>query len=169
MRIKCFALFAVALLMQAPGLLAQEKDSTKVSPETQDAQQTIVFVGEKSPATAGLLSAIVFPGSGSLYAGNTSRGITHIAVGLASFAGVKAGADNCGLVFRRSDDNCTLLGVSLGVFVVNWIWSITNGVSDAKKYNREIRQKGLQVEPALVAIRSDGQSRIGLQVLRFGI
>jgi hypothetical protein len=169
MRINCFALLAVALFVQAPALLAQETDSTRVSPETQDAQQTIVFVGEKSPFTAGILSGAIFPGVGSLYAGNTSRGITHLAVGLASFAGMQAGSDDCGLVFSGPDDNCTLLGVSLGVFVVNWIWSITSGVSDAKTFNQELRQKGLHVEPALVAIRSDGQSKIGLQVLRFGI
>ena len=169
MRIKCSLLFAVAVFMQAPGLLAQETDSTKVSPETQGAQQTVVFVGEKSPFAAGALSGAVFPGLGSLYAGNTGRGITHMAIGLASFAGVQAGSDDCGIVFRSPDDNCTLLGVSLGVFVINWIWSITSGVSDAKAHNMELRQKGLRVAPEIVAIHSDGQSTIGLQLVRFGL
>ena len=163
------ALLTVISLTQAPGLLAQEKDSTTVSPEAQRPQQTVVIISEKSPTTAGLLSGLVLPGAGSFYAGNSGHGIRHLAIAVVSGVGIQAGSDNCGLVFSSPDDDCTLLGVSLGVFVVNWIWSITTGVSDVKEYNRSLRQRGLQVAPELVAIRSDGQSTIGLQLLRFGI
>ncbi len=163
------ALLAVISLAQASGLQAQEADSTVVSPEAATPQQTVVFVSEKSPFTAGILSAAVFPGVGSFYAGNKGHGIIHLAVGVVSAVGVQAGSDDCNLIFSGPDDNCTLLGVSLGVFVVNWIWSITTGVSDAKEYNRSLRQRGLQVAPELVAIRTDGQTSVGLQLVRFGI
>lgn len=164
------ALLAFISLAQASGLQAQEAaDTTKVSPEAPSTQQTVVFVADKSPFTAGILSAAVFPGLGSFYAGNKGHGIVHLAIGAVSTVGVRVGADDCNLVFSSPDDNCTLLGVSLGVFVVNWIWSITTGVSDAKEYNRSLREKGLQVAPELVAIRSDGQTSVGLQLVRFGI
>jgi hypothetical protein len=156
MKSTLLALLAVISLTQAPELLAQE------------AQQTVVIISEKSPTTAGLLSGLVFPGVGSFYAGNSGHGIRHHAIGLVSAAGIQAGSDNCGLVFSSPDDNCTLLGISAGVFIINWIWSITSGVSDAKAYNVKVRQEGLQVKPELVAIRSDGQTTIGLQLLRFG-
>ena len=168
MKIKFFALFAIAMLAQTPALLAQEADTMKVSPEAPSSQQTIVFVGEKSPFTAGILSAAVFPGVGSFYAGNKGHGIAHLAVAGVSAVGGAIGSDTCNLVFSGPDDNCTLLGISLGVFVVNWIWSITTAVSDAKEFNQELRQKGLQVAPELVAIRSDGQTSVGLQLVRFG-
>ena len=160
------AALALASLVQTPGLMAQE-DSTVVSPEAPTRQQTIIIVGEKSPFTAGLLSGIVFPGAGSFYAGNSGHGIIHLAVAGVSAVGIQAGSDSCNLVFSSPDDNCTLFGVSLGVFVVNWIWSITTGVSDAKAYNRSLRQRGLQIAPELVAVRSGGQSTIGLQLVRF--
>ena len=161
------AVLAIASLAQAPGLTAQEEDSTVVSPEAPTSQQTVILVGEKSPFTAGLLSGIVFPGAGSFYAGNTGHGIIHLAVAGVSYVGLQAGIDDCDLIFGSPDDNCTLFGVSLGVFVVNWIWSITTGVGDAKEYNRSLRQRGLQVAPELVAIRSGGQTSVGLQLVRF--
>ena len=162
------ALLTAISLTQVPGLLAQEADSTKVSPDAQGAQQAVVIISEKSPITAGLLSGFVLPGAGSFYAGNSGHGIRHLAIAVVSGVGIQAGSDNCGLVFSSPDDNCTLLGISAGVFIINWIWSITTGVSDAKEYNLKARQEGLQVKPELVAIRSDGETTIGLQLLRFG-
>ena len=164
MRVKCFALLAVAMAMQAPGLLAQETDLAFVSSGSASVQP---MPGEKSPFLAGALSFFV-PGLGSFYAGNSGHGVPHLAVAAASFGGMIAQSD-CGITLMFSNDNdCTLYLISGGVFIVNWIWSIATGASDAKDYNRSLYTTGLQVEPALVAIRSGGQSTIGLQVLRFG-
>ena len=163
---KWIALVTVISLTQASGLLAQKTDLAFVSPDVASLQQ---MPGEKSSALAGTLSALL-PGLGlgSFYAGNSGHGVTHLAVAGASLGGMLAGSSSCQIVFAGPDSDCTLVTFSAVVFMGNWIWSIFTGVNDANAYNRSLSTTGLQVAPEVVAIRLDGQTTIGLQLLRFG-
>ena len=159
MRTRWMVLVAIAILM--PGKIwAQEANSTA----------TVVVLNEKSPTTAGLLSGLVFPGAGSFYAGNSGHGVRHLAIGLLAAAGLTVGSDNCSIVFDTGHNSCRLFWASLGVGVVNLVWSITTASGDAKEYNRVQRvQHGVELAPEVVAIRVGGRTAVGLQVaqLRF--
>lgn len=165
MRTKWIALLTLASLTQAPELLAQETDLAFVSPGVVLAQPV---PGEKSPFLAGALSGLLLPGLGSFYAGNSGHGVRHLAIAGVALVGVVVGAEQTGCSLEAGSSGCTLLDISLGVYVVNWVWSIVVGVNDANDYNRSLNTAGLQVAPQLVAIRSDGHTTIGLQVVRFG-
>jgi hypothetical protein len=163
---KWIALLTVISLTQASGLVAQASDLAFASPDVAALQQ---LPGEKSGFLAGALSGLVFPGLGSFYAGNNGHGVTHLAVAGASFGGMLVGSSSCEIVFAGPDSDCTLVGISAVVFLGNWIWSIFTGVNDTNAYNRSLSTEGLQVAPEVVAIRLDGQTTIGLQLLRFGL
>lgn len=163
---KWIALVTVISLTLAPALVAQETDSTTDSFKT---PPSLPEPGSRSPFLAGALSGLVFPGLGSFYAGNNGHGVTHLAVAGASFGGMLAGSSSCEIVFAGPDSDCTLVGISAVVFLGNWIWSIFTGVNDTNAYNRSLSTTGLQVAPEVVAIHLDGQTTIGLQLLRFGL
>jgi hypothetical protein len=88
---------------------------------------------KKSPATAVLLSAM-FPGAGSLYAGNERHALIHGAIDVASvFAMGSMLADTC-------DPSCSTprQAAGAGAFVaalVNYVWSIRTAARDADAYN----------------------------------
>jgi hypothetical protein len=158
------ALLTAVSLTQTPGLLAQEKEPAFASPDVASIQQA---PAEKVPALAGGMSFLV-PGLGSLYAGNSGHGLTHLVVAAGSFAGLLATNSSCEIIFAGPDSNCTGVAFFGIVFVGNWIWSIATAAKDANAYNRSLYSTGLQVAPDLVAIRSSGQTTIGLQLLRVG-
>jgi len=169
MNSKWIALVTVISLTQAPGLLAQRSGPAFDSPVVASNQQ---IPGERSSALAGTISGLSFGlGLGSFYAGNSGHGVTHLAVAAISMAGMMSDGGDCAflLSFGATDStDCTLVAISAGVFMVNWIWSITTAASDAREHNIKVRQRGLQVAPELVAVGDNGQATIGLQVLRFG-
>ena len=157
-------LAAIASLAFPSVLMAQEagvRDSVTV-----EAVQVPV-PGERSSFLAGFLSAMVFPGVGSYYAGNSGHGTRHLAIGVATAAGMFAAASDCN-IFAESDSSCTLALVSALAFLGNAIWSTSVAVGDAKEYNQSLRTAGLHIAPQLVAVRSGGDTQLGLQLVSFG-
>ncbi|MFQ5747045.1 MAG: hypothetical protein ACE5HF_07485 [Gemmatimonadota bacterium] len=61
--------------------------------------------GSKSPGLAGVLSAFIFPGTGSFYAGNEGHGIRHVVIGGVSLLGAAASAGDCDIVFHSGSKN----------------------------------------------------------------
>ena len=97
--------------------------------------------GTKSPALAGVLSWLIFPGVGSYYAGNSGHGTRHVVIGVGTLAVTVVG------LVQASDDivagvvdegSFTLAAIGLTAYFVNSIWSIVVAVGDASAHNRGI-------------------------------
>jgi hypothetical protein len=83
------------------------------------------------PVLAGGLSYL-FPGVGSLYAGNSKHALVHAGVAVASFVAFAeaSGAKAC-------SSACATVGLTgLFTFAVNEVWSIVTAAKDANTFNR---------------------------------
>lgn len=158
-------LVAIAVLATAPEVSGQE---TSLAFETPPVTSALPVPGERSPFLAGVLT-IVFPGLGSFYAGNSGHGVRHGVIGLVTGVAYYASADDCiGDIFGQNESSCGLFIVSSLAFLANTIWATVVAVDDTKAYNRSLQTAGLRVAPELVAVRSGGNTQLGLQLVSFG-
>ena len=90
--------------------------------------------GEKNPAVAALLNALLFAGIGNFYAGNSGHGLRHVALAVGGGAVLLVGA---GKVYGEGQNAGDGLFVA-GLLVVsgNWVWSIFSGIGDAQAAGR---------------------------------
>jgi hypothetical protein len=86
--------------------------------------------GEKSPAVAALLNALLFPGIGNFYAGNSGHGLRHVALAVGGGAILLAGFGKVYGEGQNEGDGLALAG--LLVVSGNWVWSIFSGIGDAR-------------------------------------
>lgn len=119
--------------------------------------------GRKSPGLAGVLSFFIFPGTGSFYAGNEGHGVRHLVIGVVTLGGVVAGAAAADDI---EDPGFAVATISLGLYLVNWIWGTVVAVTDAKAHNRALGSAAIQFAPELTVIESPGGDAIGLQLVR---
>lgn len=117
--------------------------------------------GEKSPAVAGILSAVL-PGAGSLYAGSTGHGIRHLVM----IPGI-IGATWLGLEIANKDSGeaeaaeyAVLVG-GAALLLANGIWSVFTAVDDAHDHNRAVRLGRLRIEPG---VRALAEGRLGVTI-----
>ena len=107
--------------------------------------QELPVPGEKSGVLAGVLSAFIFPGVGSYYAGNSGHGTRHLVIGLVTLGGTVGGLAACGDLPEGCRDGTEaglwIAGVSAVAYLVNWIWSIPTATSDVSNYNRWLREQ----------------------------
>lgn len=98
--------------------------------------------GTKSPALAGILSWLIFPGVGSYYAGNSGHGTRHILIGAGTLAvtivGLAQASDDFFADGTIDEGSFALAGIGLTAYFVNAIWSIVVAVDDASVHNRGI-------------------------------
>jgi hypothetical protein len=119
--IKPAALLLSALLV-APSLQSQE---TKQLPDTEP----------KSVGQAVLLSYL-FPGAGSIYAGNTKRGVIHLT---AAFVGAVAFASALGDTHRCESFGCQAKGaIAIGGLFLNIPVSMVTAAVDANHFNEQL-------------------------------
>ena len=128
--------------------------------------------GFKDPGTSVLLSVIV-PGGGQIYAGESTRGLTLLGVGLgglvvgtaATFSSVGASCDADS--FSCSDDT-NYLPMALGyvAYLGSWIYGIVDAGDSAHRMNAKrglaFRGADVSVQP-LVAPGRDGGADVGLK------
>ena len=86
--------------------------------------------GEKNPAVAALLNALLFPGIGNFYAGNTGHGLRHVALAVGGGAIMVVGLGQVYGEGQNEGDGLALAG--LLVVSGNWVWSIFSGIGDAR-------------------------------------
>ncbi len=121
--------------------------------------------GEKSPALAGLLSFLIFPGVGSFYGGNSGHGVRHLVIGGATIIGAVAGLSAaCNDDFNLCDEDdagYTVGGIFLLGYLVNWVWGGVTAIGDANAYNRDLRASALRFSPSVVRL-AGGENTVGL-------
>ena len=131
---------------------------------------------EKSPALAGILSWVVFPGVGSYYAGNSGHGTRHLVIGLGALTvtvvGLVQAVESIDQFGNISGGGFALAGVGLLAYMVNSIWSIVVAVNDAGAYNAGIAsviQPGVRIltlSSGMAPIVPKVDRRVGLQLVR---
>ena len=182
-RLICFSsLVAMCLTTLAYQADAQTLDSPPglytAVPATFSAFDTTLTQGrsEKSPALAGILSWLVFPGVGSYYAGNSGHGTRHLVIGLGALTvtivGLAKAVDEIQTDLTVDEGSFALAGIGLLAYTVNSIWSIVVAVNDAGDYNAGIASV-IQPE-VLILTSSSGMApivpkvdrRVGLQLVR---
>lgn len=94
------------------------------------AADTIYLVRRKQPVGAGLLS-YVYPGVGSFYAGHTRHGVTHLAVAMGAMLALMGSA-----IDEEASPRASAGTALVGIYLVNWGWSIVSAVNDARAVNR---------------------------------
>jgi len=132
--------------------------------------------GEKSAATAALLNALLLPGIGNFYAGNSGHGLRHLGLALGGSAVVVVGIGvwNADDDWERGDE---IIWTGLAIVAGNWVWSIFSGIEDARAAGRPGRSNGVTslLQPKLVPLglpSAVGDTpgvathRLGLQLLR---
>ncbi len=132
--------------------------------------------GEKSVALAVLLNALVLPGVGNFYAGNTGHGVRHIGLAVAGAVLVLAGASESLEGGAKPDDGEALVVVGGVILIGNWVWGIVSGIEDARAAGRPgVSSSGTasMLQPRLVPLGLPRalvdpltKRRLGLQLVR---
>jgi len=139
----CFVSTAVIILFIScesyPQIISHNnfklKESTSVLADSQKTQLT-----EKSPYAAGYLSFLL-PGlgAGQLYNEQNGKFIRHIGIsaGLIVFTILAFEFDwmNVGI---DANKNTGIFFTVAGLYIGNWVWSVVDAVSSAKKINKQI-------------------------------
>lgn len=131
---------------------------------------------KKSPALAGILSWLVFPGVGSYYAGNSGHGTRHLLLGLGTLTvtivGLAMAVDDIQDDLTIDEGSVTLMLVGLLGYGVNAIWSIVTAVTDASHHNAGIAsliQPGVRIltsSSGMAPMMPTVDRRVGLQLVR---
>jgi len=105
---------------------------------------------ERNALGAGLLSYL-FPGAGSLYAGNGRHALVHAAIGVASFVAMGSALDD-----RCPDGRCSASTQVRGmggllVFSANSVWSIVTAVRDVNAHNATLAMRRARDSIALLS------------------
>lgn len=91
---------------------------------------TVYLVRRRQPVGAGLLS-YVYPGVGSFYAGHTRHGVTHLAVAMGAMLALMGSG-----IEDETSPRASAGTALVGIYLVNWGWSIVSAVNDARAVNR---------------------------------
>jgi hypothetical protein len=145
-----------ALLSAALGGPQVEFAAYRIAPDTFLLVPQQAAVNRKDPFTAGLLSWLI-PGLGSFYAGNSNHGFLHLGIGLGSYAVLYGGlnSDAC-----QWEDDCSVAGVGLVIYLGNAIWSIFAAVGDANTHNRAVVPGARQPGRVVGSLYIDPQIRV---------
>jgi hypothetical protein len=115
------------------------------SPVVSFDQEQEPVLGERSGVLAGVLSAFVWPGVGSYYAGNSGHGTRHLLIGVGTagmmLGGLLAACDD-GLSWCATDHAGYYVASAGAIgYLVNWVWSIFTATGDVSDYNRRLREQ----------------------------
>jgi len=133
--------------------------------------------GEKNATVAALLNALLLPGIGNFYAGNTGHGLRHVGLTVGGAVLILAGATESLEGGAAPDDGEALLVVGGVVLVGNWVWSIFSGISDARAAGSVTSTTASMIQPRLIPLASPqavgdpsgmATHRLGLELVRFG-
>ncbi len=127
----------------------------------------------KSPAVAGILSWLLFPGVGSYYAGNSGHGTRHVLLAVGSIAAIVAGVAQTGDYGDYTSAGSALILGGVVAYVANDIWGILTAIHDAERHNEAAGLSSV-VKPELRVLTAAGPKavwspaplRLGLQVVR---
>jgi hypothetical protein len=123
----------------------------------------------KDPGTATLIAVIV-PGGGHMYSGETSRGLMLFGVGVGGvIVGTAATLSSTGVTCSefscRDDTNYFPLLLGYGAYLGSWIYGIVDAGNSAHRMNAARGLAALPVNPQLmVQRRDDRRVALGLQV-----
>lgn len=178
---RCALLCGVLLLVPPTTAAAQQLSAPVVSSVIRSDGNPVAApqstLSRKSPALAGILSWLVWPGVGSYYAGNSGHGTRHLLIGVASMGTLiplLVTCDNDG--FCDFDNDTARLSIAIGlgaVWLGNSIWSIITAVNDAEKRNALVDAGTVSIGPSIrPLVASAGGVRatslgLGLVTVRF--
>ncbi len=131
---------------------------------------------KKSPALAGILSLVIWPGVGSYYAGNSGHGTRHLAIGFGALAvtivGLAMAVDDVQADLTIDGGSFAVALIGLLGYGVNSIWGTVVAVTDASDHNAGIASV---IQPEVrILTSSSGMApmvpkvdrRVGLQLVR---
>ena len=143
-----------------------------------DLSSVLLQGGGKSPAVAALLNALLLPGVGNFYAGNSGHGLRHLLLHVGGIGvvvvGAAAASDEILTGGTIDEGSVAVLYVGLGIVTVNWVWSIFSGISDANAAGGRSASLGPRLRtlsvssPTLQALAPAQARRVGLEVVRIG-
>jgi hypothetical protein len=132
--------------------------------------------GEKSVALAVALNALLLPGVGNFYAGNTAHGLRHVGLHLGGGVLVLAGVGESLEGGAAPDDGEALLVVGALILAGNWVWGIVSGIEDARAAGSSSGSSGASasmLQPQFMPLRASrtlsdplATPRLGLQLVR---
>ena len=111
-------------------------------------EELLTAMASEKDETIGLLLSILITGGGHFYAGETSKGLLLLGVGVGSLV---AGAA------LSTSDNLTPYYIGLGVALGAYVYGIVDGMEAVKRYNAA---NGFALAP--VPVQANGEMGLGL-------
>lgn len=162
----------LVLMMWSGSVLAQEVDqntSATFSEANSLLPSNDFSPAAKDPGTATLIAVLV-PGGGHMYSGETSRGLLLFGVGVGGIivgtaATLSSSSISCGQFSCSDDTNYLPVMLGYGAYLGSWIYGIIDASNSAHRMNAARGIANLRSIPQpIVQQRNEGRVALGLQL-----